>query len=75
MRHVQEQGKVRLVRNIVANRYVKTGRKPVIHCGAWYVPEIQLHVLLIVASQIHEMDTKFEFVIFENFSATSDPIF
>jgi hypothetical protein len=54
---------------------VKAGREPIVHGGTWYVPAVQLHFLLIVGSQVHDVDTELEFGILESFSTTSDPIF
>jgi hypothetical protein len=67
--------KIRFVRNIVAYRYMKTGRESVVHGRTWYVLGIHLHILLIVAREIYEVDTKLKFVIVESFAITSDPKF
>lgn len=47
---------------------------PVVYDGNGYVVGIQLHVVLVVALQIHEVDPKLEMGFFEYIDTASDVV-
>jgi hypothetical protein len=54
---------------------MEPGREPVVHCGTWYVNGIKLHIVSVVACQVHRMDPNLKFGLLEGLTATGDYIF
>lgn len=66
--------KTRCARNIHANWKVKCGGKPVVRNGPRYICGIQLHVVLVIARQVHKVNSKPQLGCLDRFSATSEQV-
>lgn len=54
---------------------MESGREPVIHDWPRNILGIKLHVVPVIACQVHEVDTELEFGSLERVSATGNPVF
>lgn len=66
--------KIRHAHNTKANWQTKHNVTSVVYDGNGYVLGVQLHVVLVVAFQIHEVDSKLEMGFFEYIDTTSDVV-